>query len=106
MRILIDECVPRRFVGVFSEYDAVSVPYMGWSGKKNGELLKLMLDAGFNIFITVDQNLQYQQNLKNASISVMVLHAETNSYDDLLVLVPKIKAAISVIQPSTVYVIK
>ena len=79
---------------------------MGWSGKKNGELLKLMVDAGFQIFVTVDQNLTYQQNLQNAKISVLVLHAATNSYDDLLMLVPAIHATLATIKPSSVYVIR
>lgn len=106
MRILIDECVPRRLLGVFADYNVATVPYMGWSGKKNGELLKLMIDEGFNIFITVDQNLQYQQNMKGAAIAILVLYAETNSYDDLLALVPRIKETIPIVKPGTVYVIK
>ncbi len=100
MRILIDECVPRRFISVFSDYEAVSVSYMGWSGKKNGELLKLMTDAKFNVFITVDQNLQ------NTQVSFLVLQAATNSYRDLLVLVPAIHATLAAIEPGRIYAIK
>lgn len=106
MRILIDECVPRRLISVFAEYEAMSVPYMGWSGKKNGELLKLMLESGFELFVTVDQNLQYQQNLKDSKISVLVLQADTNSYDDLLKLAPSIHAALAAFEPGKIYVIK
>ena len=106
MRILIDECIPRRFLSVFSGYEAMSVPYMGWAGKKNGVLLKLMIEAGFDAFVTVDQNLQYQQNLQGANISILVLHAATNSYDDLLILAPAIYATLAELQPSRIYVIK
>jgi hypothetical protein len=98
--------MPRRFLSVFNEYEAVSVPYMGWAGKKNGVLLKLMIEAGFDAFVTVDQNLQYQQNLQKANISILVLHAATNSYDDLLTLAPAIHATIANLQPSKIYVIK
>lgn len=106
MRILIDECIPRRFLRVFAEYDAMSVPYMGWSGKKNGELLRLMLEARFDVFVTVDQNLQYQQNLHDADISILVLHGTTNGYDDLLKLVPKIHSTLEIAKPRNIYVIK
>ncbi len=106
MRILIDECLPRRFISVFAEYEAMSVPYMGWSGKKNGELLKLMVEANFQVFVTVDQNLQYQQNLQNTQISVLILHAPTNSYNDLLMLVPKIHTTLATLKPSSIYVIE
>lgn len=106
MRILIDECVPRRLLSAFSGYDVATVPHMGWSGKKNGELLKLMIGAGFDIFITVDQNLQYQQNLEGAAVATLVLCAETNSYDDLHALIPKIKETISIAKPRIVYAIK
>ncbi len=106
MRVLIDECVPRRLISIFAEYEAMSVPYMGWSGKKNGELLRLMTEAKFDVFVTVDQNLQYQQNLQSTNISILVLHAETNSYNDLLSLAPAIHATLLKLKPSTIYVIK
>ena len=59
MRILIDECLPRKLKRELPEHDAQTVAEMGWSGTKNGALLRLM-NGKFDVFITIDQNLKYQ----------------------------------------------
>src|SRR5438046_1504532 len=99
MRILLDECVPRRLRREFPDHEVHTVPEMGWSGKKNGELLQLMLPENFEVFLTVDQNLRYQQNLRTAHIAVVVLVAPSNRLADLLPLMPSILAALGTIQP-------
>ena len=63
MRILLDECAPRPLKRELADYEIRTVVAMGWSGKKNGELLRLMSQEGFTILLTTDQNLRYQQNL-------------------------------------------
>ena len=63
MKILIDECLPRKLKYTLSDHDAITVPEAGWAGKKNGELLRLMSEENFEVFITVDSNMQYQQQL-------------------------------------------
>jgi hypothetical protein len=60
MRVLLDENLPRKFKFRFSEYDVSIVQEKGWNGKKNGELLNLMLAEGFNVLLMVDKNLAYQ----------------------------------------------
>ncbi|BDA70982.1 hypothetical protein RIVM261_064900 [Rivularia sp. IAM M-261] len=70
---------------------------MGWSGKKNGELLKLMTEAGFTILLTTDQNLRYQQNLQQAGVPVIVLMAPTNRLPDLIPLIPEVRSILSTI---------
>jgi hypothetical protein len=97
MRVLIDECLPRKLKQELPEYDAQTVPEMGWAGKKNGELLQLMTGQ-FDVFITIDQNLTYQQNLEGASISVITLAAPSNRLSDLLPLVDGIKSALKTIE--------
>jgi len=72
---------------------------MGWSGKKNGELLQLMVPEKFEVFLSVDQNLRYQQNLIAANIAVVVLVAPTNRLVDLLPLMPSVLIALGTIQP-------
>ena len=89
MRVLLDECLPRRLKRVFVDHEVRTVPDAGWAGTKNGELLKLAEDS-FDVFVTMDQNLQYQQNLEGAAIAVVVLECRTNRLDDLLPLVPKL----------------
>jgi len=70
MRILLDECAPKRIRCELAGHDVVTVVEMGWSGKKNGELLKLIAGETFDVFITVDQNLRYQQNLPASRIGI------------------------------------
>jgi hypothetical protein len=98
MRSLLDECVPRPLKREFKGHQVRTVRDMGWSGKRNGALLKLMDKAGFAAFITVDQNLGYQQDLNNCHVAVIVLVAVSNKLDDLLPLMPSVRAALTTIQ--------
>src|SRR5712692_9506041 len=98
MRILVDECVPRRLRRELPGHDVLTVPEMGWSGKKNGELLQLMIPENFAVFLTVDQNLRYQQNLRTAGIAVIVLVAASNRLPDLIPLMPTVLNALATIQ--------
>jgi len=68
---------------------------MGWSGKKNGELLKLIAGETFDSFITVDQNLRYQQNLPPVSVGIIILVAPSNRLADLLPLMPAARNALN-----------
>ena len=102
MRILLDECVPRPLRREFSSHDVRTIREMGWAGKKNGELLALMAGAGFEILLTVDQNLRYQQNLVGSAVAVVVMVAPSNRFPDLIPLVPKVEAALRGIQSGDV----
>ena len=82
MRILLDESLPRRLRGVFAGHDVVTVVEAGWSGVKNGELLRLA-STNFDLFVTADQNLQYQQNLDVLPIAVAVLIARDTRFESL-----------------------
>lgn len=89
MRLLLDECIDRRLAGALAWHGVKTVPQMGWSGIKNGELLALA-EAEFDVFITVDRNLSFQQNLPKFNIAVLVLHATSNRLADLRPLIPKV----------------
>ena len=93
MKILLDECIDRRLANEFKEESVVikTVPQMGWATIKNGELLKLA-ETEFDVFITVDRNLSFQQNLPKFNIAVLVLQAHSNRLVDLKPLVPQILA--------------
>ena len=86
MRILLDECVPRPLKRELTDYEVQTVVEMGWSGKKNGELLQLMVQESFTVFLTADQNLRYQQNLQQAGVAVVVLVAPSNRLSNLVLL--------------------
>lgn len=102
MRVLLDECVPRRLRAALPGHDVRTVHEMGWSGKTNGELLQLAVGQGFEVLLTVDQNLRHQQTVAVAGIAVLVLVASGNLLADLLPLAPLALAALATIQPGVV----
>jgi hypothetical protein len=94
MRILLDECIDRRLSRDLIGYEVRTVPQMGWAGTLDGDLLPLVA-AEFDVFITVDRNLPFQQNLAVLDLAVLVLVARSNRLADLQPLVPMILATIS-----------
>ena len=83
MRLLLDESVPRRFARSLATHVVRTTVEMGWSGIKNGELLARAANE-FDALVTVDKNLEYQQNLKALPIAVVVLYARSNELPYLL----------------------
>lgn len=83
MKILLDECIDRRFAREFADLEVFTVPQMGWAGVKNGDLMRLA-EIEFDVFVTVDRNLSYQQPLPKYSIALIVLKARSNRYIDLI----------------------
>jgi predicted nuclease of predicted toxin-antitoxin system len=95
MKLLLDENLPKRLKQDFSEFEISTVHEQGWNGLTNGDLIKLMLDNGFDALLTFDKNLQYQQNFSKYPIQVIVLTAISNRYRHLSPLVDKIKESLS-----------
>ncbi len=87
MKVLLDECVPRKLRRELAEHEVLTVTERGWSGIKNGKLL-VLAEVEFDVFLTVDQNLRYQQNLKAFNIGVILLMARNNRLKTLLPLMP------------------
>ena len=98
MRILLDECVPRPLAREIVGHDIQTIHELGWNGKKNGELLALMETAGFEVLLTVDQNLQFQQNLAGSTVAVLIMKARSNRLTDLAPMISKILTALATIQ--------
>lgn len=93
MRVFVDECVDWRLSRDIAGHDVKTARQMGWTTIKNGELLALAANA-FDVFITVDRNLSFQQNLPAFAIAVVVLRARSNRLADLQLLIPDLLAAI------------
>jgi hypothetical protein len=93
----LDECVDWRLARHITEHDVKSARQMGWSTIKNGELLALA-SKSFDVFVTVDRNLSFQQNVGRLPISVVVLAARTNRLADLIPLVPNLLVAIGTVK--------
>ncbi len=96
LRVLLDECLPKKLKQQFAECAVSTVPEMGWAGKKNGELMELAR-IEFNVFVTADQNLRYQQNLAYTEIGVIVLVANDNRIETLTPLIPQVLLALETI---------
>ena len=101
MRILLDECVPKRLANEFQNHDVSTVTKEGWSGTKNGDLLKLAASR-FDVFVTVDQNLEYQQNLEESGIPIVVLEVESNRLDVLRPLVANVENSLKTLKPGEI----
>ena len=84
MRILLDECIPRKLKYRLPGHECRTVPEAGLAGKKNGSLLDLAESAGCEIFVTMDKGLQYEQNLAGRNIAILILRAKSNRLVDLL----------------------
>ena len=94
-KVLLDENLPSPLKKHFSDQLEVYTTHeLGWASKKNGELIRSMLDINIEFLITVDRNLEYQQNLKKYPIRLVVLLTHTNRYKDLADKVIKIETAI------------
>ena len=91
MRLLLDENLPKRLKLNFTEHEIYTVRDKNWNGIKNGEPLKLLLENNFDALLTFDKNLQHQQNFIKYSLTVFVLSAKINSYEELTKLTPKVK---------------
>jgi hypothetical protein len=84
MKLLLDECVPRKLRNHLLGVECQTVPEAGFAGKKNGELLLLAERAGFQVFLTLDRGFEYEQNLRHRNIAVVLIHAKSSRLDDLL----------------------
>jgi hypothetical protein len=101
MRILLDECLPRKLKRSIVGHDVATVQERGWSSKRNGELLRLM-DGTVDVFLTSDQNLRYQQNLATIRFSIIVLVAPDNRLPTLEPLMPQVQSLLDTITPGSV----
>jgi hypothetical protein len=94
MRILLDECIDERFRNFLPGHDCQTARYAGLAGLRNGDLLTAAETAKFDVFLTVDQGIEYQQNLTTRTIAIIVFHVKSNRLKDLLPLVPACLARI------------
>lgn len=102
MRILLDECVPRPLRRELPDHEIRTVVEMGWSDKRNSELLSLLIASGFELLLTTDQSFRYQQNLSGLQIALIVLTPCTNRLVDILPLMPKVHEVLETVRPGDV----
>ena len=103
MRVLIDECAPKALKHYLASHghECRTVQEAGWSGKENGELLELA-ETEFDVLLTLDTNLRYQQNLAGRRIAIAVLRARSNRLGDLSPHFPACLKAVETIKPGDI----
>ena len=102
MRILLDESVPSRLGLLLAGHDVSSVQRRGWAGIKNGKLLALAA-AEFDVLLTADKGIEYQQNLAALPVAVLIVSARSNRVADMAPVVPKILEALADLAPRTLH---
>ena len=103
MKILLDENLPRKLKNFLSEQGVSTVGEMGWSGKTNGELLALLHPNGFDVLITSDKKLHFQQPLQKYNAAVILLVAEDNRLQTLKQLVPQVRNTLDFVKPGQLH---
>ena len=104
MKILLDECLPKRLAQLLPGHAVSTVRQMNWLGLSNGRLL-VAANPHFDAFLTVDKNLVRQQDLAGLRIALIVLRARTNNIEDLGPLMPQVLLLLASVQPGTVTVL-
>ena len=100
MRILLDEDLPRRLGSLLVGHEAVTVQRSGWSGIKNGKLLALA-GTTFDLFLTMDGGLEFQQNLSALPVAVLIVDALSNRMEHPEPLVPAMLIELNQVKPRT-----
>jgi predicted nuclease of predicted toxin-antitoxin system len=103
MKVLIDECTPRALKHSLAEHghECITVQEAGWSGKANGELLAFA-EAQFDVLVTLDANLQYQQNLAGRRIAIVIIRAQSNRLEHLSPHFPDCAKVLETIKPGDI----
>lgn len=95
MRVLLDEHLPVDLAKALTGFDVSTVQARGWLGLKNGELLEVAGEAGFDVLLTNDRSIEHQQNLSKFGVGVVVIGAPSNKIGDLLPMIQAIRETIS-----------
>ena len=105
MKILLDECVTKKLKNFLTEFQVFTVTEMGWSGTKNGKLMTLCEENQFDVLLTIDKNLMFQQNLEKYNVTIAVLNCKTSKIEDLKNYIESFKSQITLFEKSKAYLI-
>ena len=106
MRILLDECVTKRLKPHLQELEVFTVSEMKWNGIKNGKLMSLCIENDFDLILTIDKNLMFQQNLDKYKLTIAVLNSLTSKIEELILFMPSFKAQIKKLEKHKAYIIE
>ena len=105
MKILLDECVTKKLKRHLTEFEVKTVVEMNWSGMKNGSLMKVAVEENFDMLLTIDKNLEFQQKIKKYRLTIVVLDVQKSKIENLLELLPKFKEQIKDFEKGNIYLI-
>ncbi len=105
MRILLDECVTRKLKRHLPGFDVCTVVEMGWSGLKNGRLLMAAVSEKFDLLLTIDKNIGYQQNIHAFNIAIVVFDTMHSKIEFLLKFLPAFLTQIADFKPGTISIL-
>ena len=106
MKILLDECVTKRLKPHLTEYEVFTVSEMKWNGIKNGKLMTLCVDNGFDLLLTIDKNLMFQQNLDKYKLTIAVLNSSTSKIEELVQFMQSFKVQVEKLEKHKAYIIE
>lgn len=105
MKILLDECVTKRLKKHLEEFEVLTIRELGLSGIKNGALMTYCVENNFDILLTIDKNLMFQQNLEKYPVTIVVLNCLTSKIEELVPFMPSFKSQIDTLKKHQVYII-
>lgn len=104
MKVLLDECLTRKAKKYLDEFEVVTVPEASFNGLKNGKLLGAAAEEGFNILLTIDKNIDHQQNIGKFAIAIVILDVLQSHIRYVEPLIPIFKAQIGSYEPGNAYI--
>lgn len=105
MKILLDECVTKRLKDHLKEYEVLTVSELSLSGIKNGKLMTFCVENDFDILLTIDKNLMFQQNLDQYPLTIIILNCRTSKIEELVTFLVSFKSQINSFQKQKAYII-
>ena len=106
MKILLDECITKRLKSHLREFEVFTVSDMKWNGFKNGKLMTLCVDNGFDLLLTIDKNLMFQQDIGKYDLTIAVLNSVTSKIEELKLFLPSLKAKVKILEKHKAYLIE
>ncbi len=106
MKILLDECITKHILKYLSEFEVYSVRYLGIGGIKNGKLMSYCHENNFDILLTIDKNLMFQQNLDLYNVTIVVFDCETSKIEELVRFLPSFKEKLNSFKKHKAYILE
>jgi predicted nuclease of predicted toxin-antitoxin system len=106
MKILLDECVTKRLKRHLLEFEVFTIRELNLGGIKNGKLMTFCSENNFDILLTIDKNLMFQQNLEKYSVTIAVLNSKSSKIEELVEFMPSFKSQLKDLEKHKAYIIE